>query len=73
MTLKTLEKRLENHTDKQFVSYVKNHWCENKKQLLLYMLDELEIHYDSNESMDNLIIKYRSEITDYIIESYYNG
>ena len=27
MTLKTLEGRLKNHNDKQFINYVKSHWC----------------------------------------------
>ena len=73
MNVKTLEKRFEKHTDKQFVNYVKSHWCKNRKQPLLDMLEDLEIQFDSKESMDKLIIKHRKEIADYILECYYNA
>ena len=71
--LKTLEIRLKNHTDKQFIYYVKSHWLESKKQPLLDMLEELDLEFDKSESMDTLIVKFRKEITDYILEAYYNG
>ena len=73
MKLCTLEKRLKNHTEKQFINYVKCDWCKGKRKPLIDMLEELELDFNKEESMDTLIIKFRDEITDYILEAYYNG
>ena len=72
MKLKTLEKRFETQTDKQFIGFVKR-YCEGRKEYLLNILEELVDYeaiseFNSKESMDKLIVKFRKEIADYFIE-----
>lgn len=73
MRVSTLEKKLKNHNEKQFVDYVKCHWCKHRKQPLLDMLEEMELEFDIKQTMDELIIKFRKEITDYMLEAYYGA
>lgn len=73
MTVKKLDERLRNHTDKQFINYVKSHWCKGKRKVLIDMLDDMDLYHHQDYTMDELIHIYRNEITDYILEAYYNS
>lgn len=72
MKLKTIETKLKKHNNKQFINYVKC-WLDDNKQPLIDILEELELKFNKKDTMNQLIIQFRQEITDYILEIYYNG